>query len=238
MPNRKSGVKPRMTFGLYHLLAFFGGIALCLHPSPAAADVLFSDLKLPPDVYDDFGYGIGGGGQEWASLFAVTGVANVGYAVSQIDLALSYGSGPNSFFVSIAADQDGVPGALIPNSLLTIPATTGACCAALLTIADIQNPILLTGQGEYFMVVAPTNNATGEWFKNDAGVEGEYVLNHTNNGGVDWTNPAAPGEEFTLPAFDVIGSAVPEPSSLTLVETVVVLLCVALRRARSTTAVP
>jgi hypothetical protein len=234
MPNRKSGMKRRMTFGLHHLLLFCG-IVLCLRASPAVADVLFSDLKLPPDVYGDFGYATGSG-VEWASLFAVTGEANVSYAVSQIDLALSYVSGTNSFSVYIAADENGEPGAVIPNSRFALAGTTGACCAALDTIADIQNPILLTGQGEYFMVVAAANNAQGQWFENDAGVEGAYVLDSMNDG-VDWSGPGAPGA-FTLPAFDVIGSAVPEPSSLTLLVTVAVLLWVALRRMRSTTAMP
>jgi hypothetical protein len=234
MRNRKSGAKPRMTFGLRQLLVF-GGIVLCLRPSPAVADVLFSDLKTPPDVYGDFGRAIGSG-LEWASLFAVTGDANVSYAVSQVDLALSYVSGTNSFFVYIAADEDGEPGVAIANSRFTLGGTTGACCAALVTLADIQNPILLTGQGEYFIVVAAANNAQGKWFENDAGVDGAYVLASMNDG-VDWSSPGAPGE-FTLPAFDVIGSAVPEPSSRILLGTVAVLLWVALGQTRSTTAMP
>src|SRR5579862_5944465 len=222
MPNRKSDVRPRMTFGSHGLLAFFGGIALWLHPWPAAADTLFSNLGLPPDVYGNTGYVIAGNNvpntaqDEVASLFAVNGVANVSYSLTQVDLAVAYDSGVNSFTVFLAADNNGVPGAVVPNTTVPFNATVNGCCATLRRILYIT-PTLM-GQGQYFMVVAAGDpTASGTWALNDQGFMSPFVL-HSGNGGVNWTGPPS-GSAIAMPAFDVIGNApssVPEPSSLAL----------------------
>jgi hypothetical protein len=71
---------------------------------------------------------------EWASLFGVTGDANVNYAVSQIDVVVvDNNSVVNSFTVFLAVDNNGVPGAVVPNSTMSFKATA-VCCASLDTI--------------------------------------------------------------------------------------------------------
>ena len=150
-----------------------------------------------------------------ANEFTVAGSGN--FNVSQIDLAVGYVTGLNSFYASIWTDNGGLPGTQVGGALwqnLSSSQNFGGCCG-LVTISGISG-VSLTGGQSYFMILGPMNltDTTWEaWNLNDQGVTGLDL--YSTNGGSTWNSNGTQ----TLGAFDVIGSqggGVPEPASLFL----------------------
>lgn len=184
------------------------------------ADTLFNDLG-PGNSYNCCtGWtvsGTGGTGTSFtaANLFTVSGSGNL--SVSQIDLAVGYVTGANSFYASIWTDNGGLPGTQVGGALWTNLSSSepfGSCCGVV-TISGISGVTLAGGQS-YFMILGPmsVNATTWEaWNWNDQGVNGLDL--YSTDGGASWNSNGTQ----TLGAFDVLGGSapsVPEPASLFL----------------------
>jgi len=190
-------------------------LALCSLPAMAGT-TLYSNLGTGTDVYQEgIGWTISGTGtlgfsQSIADEFQVTSNGSVG----TIDIGVGYVEGVNSFKVSLDADNNGLPGAVMGSwSNLSSPQTFGGCCA-LLTISGITGINLTTGTN-YWLVVAPEDSGSTLWgawnFSNSASGNQDV----SSDGGVTWSN----GGFTNQGAFDVVAGStgtVPEPTSLLL----------------------
>jgi len=190
-------------------------LALCSLPAMAGT-TLYSNLGTGTDVYQEgIGWTISGTGtlgfsQSIADEFQVTSNGSVG----TIDIGVGYVEGVNSFKVSLDADNNGLPGAVLGSwSNLSSPQTFGGCCA-LLTISGITGINLTTGTN-YWLVVAPEDSGSTLWgawnFSNSASGNQDV----SSDGGVTWSN----GGFTNQGAFDVVAGStgtVPEPTSLLL----------------------
>jgi hypothetical protein len=140
-----------------------------------------------------------GGSYTAANLFA----AGKSGSVSQIDVAVGYSSGVNSFYVSIWTNNNGLPGTQLARwSNLSSDTNFGGCCG-LVTISGISGLSLTAGQS-YFMVLGPENiesNTQENWNLNSLGVNGLDL--YSTDGGTTW-NSNGPGA--TIGAFDILGS--------------------------------
>ncbi len=173
----------------------------------AAAPTLFSDLS---GVYPTYqccyglsvsGYQAKGGSYTAANEFQV-GTSGI---VGEIDVAVSYSSGANSFYVSIWTDSGGLPGALLArwdNLSSNTSYTYGGCCG----LATINNTGLsLFAGASYFMVLGPENfisDTSESWNLNSVGATGLDL--YSRDGGLTWNSN---GIGATLGAFDLLGSA-------------------------------
>jgi hypothetical protein len=122
-------------------------------------------------------------------------------AVSQIDVAVGYVSGANSFYVGLYTDGNGMPGTLLGQwSNLSSGTSFGNCCG-LVSITGISG-ISLTAGESYFLVVGPTDPASTtyeQWNLNVAGSTGVQLYSH--DGGNSWSSS---GQQM-LGGFDVTG---------------------------------
>ena len=180
------------------------------------ADTLYSNLGTGTDVYQAgigwtiSGTGILGFSQSIGDEFQVTSNGSV----SQIDVAVGYVEGTNSFKISLNSDSGGLPGAaLMTWDNLASPYNFGSCCE-LLTISGITGLNLTTGTN-YWLVVAPESSSSTLWgawnFSNST--NGNQAV--SSDGGVTWSN----GGFTNQGAFDVLGGptgTTPEPTSLLL----------------------
>jgi hypothetical protein len=201
-------------------------LALCVASLPAMADeTFFTDLGTGSNAYNCCsGWTVSGtnappGSFSAANLFTSLATGNV----TQIDLAVGYISGVNSFYASIWTDNGGLPGTQLARwDNLSSSTTFGQCCG-LITISNISG-LSLTAGDQYFMVLGPENlNSTTymAWNWNSTGATGQDL--YSRDGGATWTSNG----EQTLSAFDIIGGATtttttgttPEPSSLLLLGT-------------------
>jgi hypothetical protein len=89
-----------------------------------------------------------------ANLFTSTASGSV----SQIDLAIGYAGGTNTFYASILTDNGGLPGTELWNQQnLSSSQTVGGCCG-LVTITGITGLTLTAGQ-QYFVVLGRRTSA-------------------------------------------------------------------------------
>ena len=204
-----------MTTKVSYLVCFLA-LLLCF-AGPAVADpvTLFTDLGPPGDVYMSnygttvCGLGFGSYCKDAKSVFSIP--ANGQFNVSQIDLGVSWESGPRTVFAALWT-EDGFlnPGEELGfwNNLF-VDQVFGGCCK-LITISGISG-VTLNGGQRYLMIVGPVdpNNTTfAAWNMN----------NQTN-----WRqgNPNA---------FDVLGWQIPEPGTLLSLCTGLILSLGAMRR--------
>jgi len=136
---------------------------------------------------------------------------------SQIDLSLFSGSQVSNFSISLTADNNGLPGNPLESWTLQLP-IGGPDLETFLS----QGNTVLEGGKQYWITVSALDDTTaGAWSYNGL----DLVDNVAFDLGDGWVNIPA-----QVPAFDVIGNAVPEPGSLTLLAGGTVLGFTLLRR--------
>jgi hypothetical protein len=192
-------------FGLVQqgTIAFGGSGDVSLVNSVQTA--LFSDLLPPGDsIYQCCnGWQVSGSGAEGGSFTAANKFQVItSGSVSQIDVAVGYVSGDNSFFVALYTDNGGQPGSeLAVFTNLSSSTNFGDCCG-LVTISGISGLTLNAGTN-YWMVIGPTDPSSTtweEWNWNNLGVNGLDL--YSTDGGLTWNSRG----QQTLGAFDILPS--------------------------------
>jgi hypothetical protein len=106
--------------------------------------------------------------------------------VSQIDVAVSYVSGVNSFYVPLNTDNAGQPDTMLASWGNLSSTTNLGSCGGLVSISGISG-LSLTAGSNYWIVIGPTspNSTTWEaWNLNSTGLMGLDA--YSNDGGGTW----------------------------------------------------
>ncbi len=200
-------------------------LAVVLCGLPAVAGSLYSNLGTGTSVYNCCsGWTISGTGSIGTS-FTTANEFQVTYSGNpiEIDVAVAYVEGVNSFYLNIDADNGGQPGAVLA-SFTNLPSSQnfGGCCG-LISIFGISGLSLNTGTN-YWMVLGPTDTSSTTWgawnFSNSAMGLDEY----STDGGNTWINNGnQPQGAFEIIAGCSVGNnspdcgpPTPEPSSFLL----------------------
>jgi hypothetical protein len=153
-------------------------------------NVLFSDLGSGGAVYQpDQGWEVSGTGQTGTSYTTASEfqAASSG-SVSQIDIAVGYVRGVNSFYAALYTSAGGLPGTELARwNNLSSTTNFGQCCGVI-TISGVTGVNLTAGE-TYFLVLGPMNiNDTSweEWNLNSTGAS-DTVL-YSNDGANTWNS--------------------------------------------------
>jgi hypothetical protein len=195
-------------------------LVLGLCSLPATAGTLFSDLGPAGSVYNCCtAWTVDGAGTSSGLSFSAANLFTLGgsgsEAVTRIDLGVSYGVYLDTFQASIWTDNAGLPGVQVAGadwSPLSSTTLYGNCCG-LVSITGITGVTLIGGQ-QYFMILSPVKISDASdvgWDINNQGVNGLDLYSY--NGGLTWNSN---GTGNAIGAFDIQGSATPEPGSLLL----------------------
>jgi hypothetical protein len=184
----------------------------------AGSQTLFSDLGPAGNVYQCCnGWTVSGTGTVGTSFTPANEFSpSMSGSVSEIDVAVGYVTGLNSFYVALDSDNGGIPGAQLGYwGDLTSSTNFGSCCG-IISITGITG-INLTAGENYWLVVGPMNvgDTTWEaWNLNNQGAMG--TEQYSTDGGDTWNSNGTQ----TLGAFQIVGGTgsgtTPEPSSLLL----------------------
>jgi hypothetical protein len=186
--------------------------------SPPHAAVVFDNLG-PEDSYDIFRYPFGK--SSFGPLGLYTGGAftpTASFTLDTLELPISQSQCPQGlscpdivdvFFTgsSAAGNPDAVIESFHLENALPVQGPPFVSQGSLITVGSTLHPLLLSGE-RYWVIVA-AREVFGGWHLNSVGDFGPLVLD------------VVPLEQATVrnqtrPAFRVIGSPVPEPSTMTL----------------------
>jgi len=180
------------------------------------ADTLYSNLGTGTSVYNCCtGWTVAGTGTIGTSFIAANEFqVTTSGSVSQIDVAVGLVVGPDSFYLDITTNNNGVPGSVLASftGLTSNGNNFGSCCI-LTSITGISGLNLSTGTN-YWMVIGPTSTTATTWeawnFSNSATGNDDYSTDGGKTWNMNGTQPTG--------AFDILGGApsTPEPTSLLL----------------------
>lgn len=143
----------------------------------------------------------------YETAVAVSFTPSVSFELTQIDLALGYLSGTNSFVLKLVDDNSGPTGLVIETWTFAAPVFGGPDLNALTPLSSL----VLNGGSTYWIVALPGGSDTwGAWNhpSPDTFIGGQAI---SHDRGATWYPPVvAPG----VPAFDVLGIATPEPGTV------------------------
>jgi len=195
-------------------------LVLCLTGLPALADstTFFNDLGSSGDIYDCCNgravSGTGFLGTSFSQAYQFSALASG--SVTQIDIAVGYVAGENSFYAALYADNNGGLGSLVDRWDNLSSSQNNPGCCGLVSITGISGLTLTAGES-YWLVLGPMNvsDTTFEvWNDNNQGAT--ELSMYSKDGGATWTSNGS----VTAGAFDVIGNggggSTPEPSSFLL----------------------
>jgi len=197
----------RATLVLAALTLLLGGVG------QARATMIYSNLG-PGGTFDTTpftGWAVDIG-EAIANKFTVPVGSDYFFKDAMLPLALTVG--PNDFRVSLETDSAGLPSGSIVES---IDVTTLTSTPTLFTVTSVLRPVLASGASYWLVVWPPAVNgdaANGGWSWNstgDIGAGNDFV---STNGGP--TGPFTPENGFIRSAFQIDGTAAPEPASVTL----------------------
>ncbi len=173
--------------------------------TPARAATIYSTLGSSAPVYEaGTGYLVVGpsGGPPGYVGVAAPFVPSASYDVTFIDLALIHESGTNSAVVELQADASGVPGAVLGSWVVS------AVPNAYAEVGVPASGTVMAGQQYWISVLPNASDTLIDWAFNSQGITGTYA---TTPNGASYSL-----SNYTLPAFDVRGDSVPEPSTFAL----------------------
>jgi hypothetical protein len=188
------------------LTLVLGAAAMAFWATPATRGaIIYTDYpKSTVASYDVYGSGSETFQQSVAGVF----VPSANYFFSSATLALFLNGNDvnvNDFDVSLNANADGVPGAAI-ETFSDVDATVDNTTD--LTLNSVLHPTLTAGTSYWLVAIPENRNTQGQWSITSTST-GIYAS--SSNGGSTWG--ASTGN---LPAFQINGTVVPEPASLSL----------------------
>jgi hypothetical protein len=181
--------------------------------SAQAEDTIFSDFGPGLTYYPSGDYGISGNGSDGLEGFAVLFQPSQTSILTRVDLPISTGFGPG-LTVEIAQNAGGVPGTALESWATGI--VPGGETGIVVSLDSNSFPTLYSSDTYWFGVLPPTSAATGDWFGSIS--IGTLAFNRNGSG---WQTA-----NQLLPAFDVVGTSTPEPSSALLGTMGLAVLCV------------
>jgi len=191
--------------------------------SPLCADVLFSQGVRPDGTYPGGGFVIGG--TDYTSNGQYFGYHSVGSyfslevdaLITRINLGLAYIEDftPRDVLIKLEGDN---PALGIPNGQMMASGIVTATHSLLIYSADpvpfvLSSPIVLTAGETFWIVAEPTEPSTANVWSSQSKIA-TYSVCHLANS-PDGTNYTA-RYSYDWPAFQVIGTPIPEPSPLLL----------------------
>jgi hypothetical protein len=195
----------------------------------AFGDVVFSNLgsggSFNTTLHDSYGLGLDSGEEQVLAVpFTASGTATL----TDVELALVQDIGSSPVNVFIESDSGGTPGSILA-SLSQVGSFTSTTTPALVDFTCSTCIGLVSGT-EYFVVAQQSNQSTDEsaWQYNSTGGVGTISYDFTGSNIGPWLSTSS----LTLPAFEVNGTAVPEPSSMILLAGVLGGMIVVSRRRR------
>jgi len=210
-------------------ITFAGAIILCsFFNERALADVVFSNLgsggSFDTTLHDSYAVGLVSGLEQ---VLAIPFSASENANLSDVQLALVQDVGSSPVNVFIEADSGGTPGSILATltqvgtfTSTTTPALVDFTCSSCLGLVSGTN---------YFVVAQQSDQSSDEsaWQKNSTGDIGTITFNLIGSNTGPWSSSSG----LTLPAFEVDGTAaVPEPSSIVPLASVLGGIMVARRR--------
>lgn len=169
-------------------------------------------------IYSDFGSGYSfnttnGWDVDPVQIIAEAFTPSSDFTLTQIDIALSFDnafSGTNGATVELVNDANGSPGSTVLEywDLTNLPDSSTSFTPE--TLTSSSNPTLSSGT-QYWVEVFPADLTTyyDVWNWNNQGQTG---VAYSTDSGVTWTFDSA----ATASAFDVLGTPVPEASTVLL----------------------
>jgi hypothetical protein len=200
----------------------------CLFVSTAGAATIFSnlgagDLPLGGGVSIQWEQSLDGKGNSQVSGQAVAmrfTVADSDFHLDSITLGLWQVRGVSNIRISITTDVGGEPSQVLEMVALNPNSITSTSQA--LTFESASHPLLVSGS-DYWVVVEPsdlntsddTSNATYGWAFNPLGATSSQLARSPQSSGT-WGSWIAGSPIALEPSLRVEGSAVPEPSAISL----------------------
>jgi hypothetical protein len=212
---------------------FVVGVVLAVGASaPAqAGSVLFTNLGAGDSYNGSDGWTLGSPDPNDYLTVGSAFTAGATAALGTIEVAAGIVRGTNLLTISLDADSGGAPGAVIESFTLNnaMPAFGTVSSGSLVTATSVLHPLLTAGT-QYWVVLNTPNDGTtwAAWNLNTIGDSGPFF--QTDNG-----SPPFPGPN-TRGAMRITGQAVPEPSSMALAGTALLMIGCCLRRRIRTTA--
>jgi hypothetical protein len=191
----------------FKLFGFLAAISWAMTVASASADV----------IYDSYPKGMAG-------TYSVRGLAlpspqadaerftpSANYSFSSAKLALVDFSGLNSFTISLYNDAGpgGTPGAAL-ETFSPVAATPDATTDVV--VNSITHPMLTSGDNYFLVAIANGSDTYGGWTVVPTAGGPFGFGSSSTNGGMTWSTPI----NGNAAAFEIDGTVVPEPASLSL----------------------